>query len=112
MIPMPTSYSSLSRFYAADELRHGSSEVDLGLRWRSSGATFRAAWVQATGEVYLFEHIRPGGGGGTVHVLGRRFDAGSLLAAFCGWRDVCGRPESLSWLLERSAFTAPSRMAA
>ena len=43
MIPMPTSYSSLSRFYAADDRRHPSPEVDLGLRWRGADATYRAA---------------------------------------------------------------------
>ena len=107
MSPMPTSYSSLSRFYADDERRHRSREIDLGLRWRSAEATYRAAWVQETGEVYLFEHIRPGGDGGTVHVLARRFDAAVLLQAFAGWRDVCGRPDSLTWLLERSAYSTP-----
>ena len=105
MIPMPTSYSSLSRFYAGDERRHRSREIDLGLRWRSADATYRAAWVQETGEVYLFEHLRPSGDGGTVHVLGRRFDAAALLRTFAGWRDVCGRPDSLTWLLERSAYS-------
>jgi hypothetical protein len=107
MIPMPTSYSSLSRFYADDERRHGSPELDLGLRWRGEDATYRAAWVRATGEVYLFEHLRPGGEGGTVHVLGRRFDAAGVHQAFAGWRDVCGEPGSLTWLLERSAYSTP-----
>jgi len=107
MIPMPTSYSSLSRFYAADDRRHPSPEVDLGLRWRGAHATYRAAWIRETREVYLFEHLRACGAGGTVHVLGRRFDAAGLLAAFCGWRDVCGKPGSLTWLLERSAYSAP-----
>jgi hypothetical protein len=107
MIPMPTSYSSLSRFYADDERRHRSREIDLGLRWRSAAATYRAAWVQETGEVYLFEHLQPGGDGGTVHVLGRRFDAPALRQAFAGWHDVCGRADSLTWLLERSAYSIP-----
>ena len=107
MIPMPLSYSSLSRFYADDERRFDSPEVDLGLRWRSADATFRAAWVRETGEIYLFEHIRPTGGGGTVHVLDRRFDVATLVATFAGWRDVCGEPDSLTWLLERSAFSTP-----
>jgi hypothetical protein len=104
---LPTSYSSLSRFYADDERRHRSTEVDLGLRWRGAGATYRAAWVRETGEVYLFEHARPGGAGGTVHVLGRRFDAAGLFAAFRGWHDVCGEPDSLGWLLERCTYSTP-----
>jgi hypothetical protein len=107
MSPMPTSYSSLSRFYADDERRHRSREIDLGLRWRSPEGSYRAAWIQETGEVYLFEHLRPGGEGGAVHVLARRFDAPALLQAFAGWRDVCGRADSLTWLLERSAFSTP-----
>lgn len=25
------------------------------------------------------------------------------LEAFAGWRDVCGRPQSLEWLLDRTS---------
>ena len=47
-------YPSLEAFYAGDRRRRSSRERDVGLWWRGrGGATYRAAWVQATGEVYL-----------------------------------------------------------
>ena len=107
MIPMPISYDSLAEFYADDERRRGSAEIDVGLRWRGANATYRAAWVRDTREIYLFEHLRPEGGGGAVHVLGHRYDEAALAQAFAGWRDVCGEPGSLTWLLARSAYTTP-----
>ena len=93
------SYESLNAFYNADRRRLHSRERDVGLYWRGEdGATFRAAWVQETGEVYLFRH-----GDGTVDVLGRRFGLGELQSALSGYRDVCGREASLTWFLDRTA---------
>jgi hypothetical protein len=96
------SYPSLDAFYDADRTRRHSRERDVGLVWRGTGgATFRAAWVQETGEVYLFKHGHPLDGGGTVSVLSRRFGLGELQAALRGYREVCGRSGSLVWFLER-----------
>jgi len=96
------SYESLNAFYNADRRRLHSRERDVGLYWRGEdGATFRAAWVQETGEVYLFRH-----GDGTVDVLGRRFGLGELQSALSGYRDVCGREASLTWFLDRTAALA------
>ena len=95
-------YGSLNAFYNADRRRLHSRERDVGLYWRGDeGATFRAAWVQETGEVYLFRH-----GAGTVHVLERRFGLGELMVALSGYRDVCGEAASLTWLLHRTADVA------
>jgi len=96
------SYESLNAFYNADRRRLHSRERDVGLYWRGEdGATFRAAWVQETGEVYLFRH-----GDGTVDVPGRRFGLGELQSALSGYRDVCGREASLTWFLDRTAALA------
>ena len=101
------SYPSLEAFYAADSRRRHSRERDVGLLWRDRGnAAFRAAWVQGTGEVYLFMYERVDGSGGTVDVLDRRFGLRDLLRTFAGYRDVCGRNGSLLWLLDRA--DAPS----
>jgi hypothetical protein len=52
---LSNSYPSLEAFYAADRRRRHSRERDVGLLWRDNGhAAFRAAWVQETGELYLF----------------------------------------------------------
>jgi hypothetical protein len=107
MIDIEQSFPSVNAFYAADRRRRHSRERDVGLIWRgAAGATFRAAWVQETGEVYLVKHGHPMDGGGTVDLLARRFGLGDLLATLGGWRDVCGRRESLAWFLDRTRTPA------
>jgi hypothetical protein len=97
-----TAYPSLDAFYAADPRRRHSREHDVGLVWRARhGHTFRAAWVQETGEVYLFRHGHPLDGGGVVCVEERRFELRELLRTVAGYREVVGGPGSLVWLVER-----------
>jgi hypothetical protein len=105
-MPEPArSFPTLETFYAADPRRRESPERDIGLAWRGArGATYRAAWIQATEEVYLVRHGHPAEGGGTVEVLRRRFRLRELAAAFRGYRDVVGRRGSLSWLRERTTM--------
>jgi hypothetical protein len=101
-------YSSLEAFYAGDHRRRASRERDVGLFWRGrGGATYRAAWVQATGELYLLEHGRPHCRGGFLRVIGR-YGARELEQTFAGWRDECGRPRSLDWLLSRAQSSSAS----
>jgi hypothetical protein len=96
-------YPSLEAFYAGDRRRRTSRERDVGLFWRGrGGATYRAAWVQATGEVYLLKHGRPDCKGGPVRLIGR-YGSREVEETFAGWRDVCGRPRSLDWLLARTS---------
>ena len=103
-----SSYPSLEAFYAARPPRRLSRERDLGLLWRAEDeTTYRAAWVQATREVYLYRHGHPEDGGGTVDVLERRFEPGELVWSFAGYREVCGRPSSLDWFLERAGGRMP-----
>ena len=103
-------YPSLNAFYASDERRRRSRERDIGLYWRGrGGASYRAAWVQATGELYLLEHGRPECRGGRVRLLADRYSASDVDRVFAGWRDVCGRPRSLNWLLARAQISSASR---
>jgi hypothetical protein len=107
------SYPSLDAFYDADRRRRRSRERDVGLIWRGTGGdTFRAAWVQETGEIYLFKHGHPLDGGGTVSVLRRRFGLGELQSTLSGYRDVCGRAGSLLWFLTRVSDEPALAMAA
>ncbi len=95
-------YTSLHAFYAADDRRRSSRERDFGLMWRGRrDATYRAAWVPETGELYIIRNGHPLAGGGTVEVAERRFGLGELHAVLSGYQDVCGRRGSLGWLLER-----------
>jgi hypothetical protein len=108
MNPIARTYLSLTAFYSADPLRRDSRERDVGLWWRSTrGPTYRAAWVQDTGELYLFQHAHTGPGSGAVHLVTGRFEAAELDRLLDGWRDRCGQPGSLEWLLE--AVTPPER---
>jgi hypothetical protein len=105
--PLP---AGLRAFYAADPRRGASAERDLGLRWRSvTGATYRAAWIAETEELYA---VRSSGAGETagVTVLGR-IRADLLERVLTGWRAIAssGEPGSYEWLVDR---TAACRMAA
>jgi hypothetical protein len=98
-------YASLEAFYSADSRRRHSRERNFGMLWRGCrGATYRAAWVQETGELYVVRHGHPTRGGGTVEVTDRRFGLGELHAVLSGYQDVCERPGSLGWLLERIRY--------
>ena len=100
-------YTSLDAFYAADGRRRHSRERDFGRLWRGrSGATYRAAWVRKTGEFYVIRHGHPTRGGGTVEVADRRFGLRELHTLLSGYQDVCERPGSLGWLLERIRLSA------
>jgi hypothetical protein len=89
----------LADFYA-DPRRWESSETDLGLQWvDAAGLTYRAAWIEATEELYCVQHLGTGGGG-SVRILGR-IPSRQLDAAVEGWQDVCGGPESFEWLCSR-----------
>lgn len=105
-------YPSLEAFYVGDERRRTSRERDVGLFWRGrGGSTYRAAWVQATGELYVLEHGRPHCRGGFVRVVGR-YGARELEDTFAGWREQCGRARSLDWLLDRTQTSSASWPAA
>jgi hypothetical protein len=107
-----SSYPSLEAFYAADWRRRHSRERDVGLLWRDNGhSAFRAAWVQETGELYLFTLGDPDDGGGTVDVLEHRFGLREVELTFAGYREVSGRPGSLFWFLDRAGGGTLARAA-
>jgi hypothetical protein len=97
-------YRSLADFYRADPRRAPSRERDVGLWWRerSSGPLHRAAWVSATGELYLVRLGPADEGGGAVEVLATVHDPERLERVLAGWRERCGQPRSLAWLRERA----------
>jgi hypothetical protein len=76
---------------------------------RRGGATYRAAWIEATEEVYLVRQGHLVEGGGTVEVLRRRFRLRELAAAFRGYRDVVGERGSLSWCARGRRCRPPPR---
>ena len=100
---MPLTYLSLGAFYAGERRRGTSGERDVGLWWRAAGPlarSYRAAFVEATGELYVMQHESMRGGG-QVQVLGRFDSFAELHRVVAGWEDVCGEPGSIDWLLAR-----------
>jgi hypothetical protein len=95
--------TTLIRFYAWSR-RKQSPERDLGLYWREgvSGPTFRAAWLQDTGELICVRHGAINDGGGTVEILGVFPEFEDVESALEGWEDVCGEPDSVGWLRRRA----------
>jgi hypothetical protein len=101
-----THYSSLSAFYVADQRRVESKESDVGLWWREAadGPLHRAAWVKDTGELYLTRLGPVERGGGEVEVLAVVAEEERLEEVLEGWRQQCGKPDSLAWLRARAAY--------
>jgi hypothetical protein len=98
-------YASLRGFYAADERRARSRELDVGLWWRErpDGPLHRAAWVSDTGELYLVRLGPAADGGGRVELLATVADGDRLEHALEGWRERCGEPYSLTWLRQHAS---------
>lgn len=90
-------------FYAGDPRRPASAERDFGLRWRSAtGATYRAAWIADTQELYSVRHSGEAEHA-EVTVLGR-VAAEALDRVLAGWRLICDSelPGSYEWLVDRA----------
>ncbi|MEA2154553.1 MAG: hypothetical protein QOE11_693 [Solirubrobacteraceae bacterium] len=99
----PTTHASLGTFVSDDPRRELRSERELGDWWLGDGYPppgWRAAWLPATGELYVqrLGGVRPGG---RVTVVARFADEQALDEHFAGWEDVCGTPGSIRWLLDR-----------
>ena len=103
-----TTWPDEPAFWADDERRRRSDQLDLGATWRWAGSNdaWRLAWVRDTGELYL---CRADGHDGSctdvsvLAVLPAEPDVDALLA---GWRDHRTEPDGLSWVLRRTAQLA------
>jgi hypothetical protein len=111
----PDVFASLAEFGSADPRRLSSRERDVGLVWKDGDRLFRAAVVEATGELYVVQLGSPAEGGGHVVLLGVLEAEADLERIIEGWRVAQARPESFRWLrrrLERArGFTRRSGLA-
>ena len=103
--PSDTSYQSIVDFIREDDRRLRSREYDIGLSWRDSetGLTYRAAWIEETGELFVVQSGPPGEGGGHVEVLVTGCDEKRLSRVLPGWRELVGPMGSLDVLRQAVA---------
>ena len=98
--PTDRSYQSIISFIREDDRRMRSREYDIGLTWRDpkTGHTYRAAWVEQTGELFVVQNGTPDEGGGHVEVLVTGCDEERLNRMLPGWRELVGPMGSLDVL--------------
>jgi hypothetical protein len=100
----------LRRFYREDARRARSREIDVGLRWRDrDGSTYRAAWVEETGELYAVRHGDPDSAGRATVLA--EVSAETLEREVGGWRELCesDEPGTYEELRERVAAFSSRR---
>jgi hypothetical protein len=110
---------NISEFYAADERRRTSEEIEYGDGWTDPGdahATYRIHWVADTGEIYSVREPHPGGilaryldeldadqagvDALIVDILGVT-DQATAENALADWPAAMGHRDSLEWARER-----------
>ncbi|MDA8359008.1 MAG: hypothetical protein M0Z95_22530 [Actinomycetota bacterium] len=113
----------IEEFYASDERRRRSPEVELGRDWRDRfGVRHELNWLEDTGELYVMrepvprEWADPFGGvhfqgtheveqgeveGMTVSVVGTVASRQEVDEALEGWEEAMARPDSVAWLVDR-----------
>ena len=111
----------IEEFYAADERRRHSAELEFGRDWSGPGERTGVSWVEDTGELYLMsEPSRRGHGlrAGDlevlhvsehelgVEVLGVVTGRPAIEAVMSGWEAAMTRPDGLAWLRDRVQHAA------
>lgn len=107
----------IEEFYAQDERRRRSAEIELGTDWHDAdGARYELSWVADTGELYVMREPDvpmtedPFGdvyrsnvpvGEITVAVVGWVAEQGAMEEILRGWEEAMARPNSVGWIAER-----------
>jgi hypothetical protein len=127
-----STFTSVESFYAADDRRRRSPELDFGVWWRLRRLVYRLTWLDATGELVAVQLTPPrvtpftmpagelgelmlgglgvaiiGGEAGAVTVLGVVEGRDGVERVLEGWAEVCGGPDSLEWVLDRVHDAGP-----
>jgi hypothetical protein len=103
-------------FYAEDERRRHSAELEFGRDWVDAGGRCEVSWVEDTGELYLMREPTAGvtgSGAGDlelvpmsehqlgVEVLGVVTGRDAIGAVMSGWEAAMPRPDGMAWLRDR-----------
>jgi hypothetical protein len=108
---------NIEDFYAADERRRASTEVELGREWRDANNTrYELCWVEDTGELYLMREPTPVAYEDplgdfdvdaanlddlVVSVLGTVTSHERIEEILVGWAEAMAAPEGVEWLAGR-----------
>jgi hypothetical protein len=108
---------NIEEFYAQDERRRRSEEIELGTEWRDAdGARYELSWVADTGELYVMREPNvpmtedPFGDVYrsdvpvdeiTVAVVGWVPERGQMEEVLAGWEEAMAQPNSVAWIAGR-----------
>jgi|RhiMethySRZTD1v2_1073278.scaffolds.fasta_scaffold1621862_2 hypothetical protein len=106
----------IEEFYAADERRRHSAELEFGRDWTDAGLRCEVSWVEDTGELYLMREPDATVLGDTfgdmkvmqvsehdlgVELLGVIEGRDAISAVMSGWEQQMLKPDGVAWLRDR-----------
>ena len=111
----------LEEFYAADERRRHSAELEFGRDWNDENGRCGVSWIEDTGEVYVMREplaAVTGSGAGDlelvsmpedalgVEVLGVVMGRSAIEGVMSGWETKMPEPDAIAWLRDRVSNAA------
>ena len=111
----------IEEFYAADERRRHSAELEFGRDWNDAASRWGVSWVEDTGELYLMREPNAGvwgdGAGDLrarpvsehaldVEILGVVTGRPAIEAVMSGWEPKMAAADGITWLRDRVQHAA------
>jgi hypothetical protein len=111
----------IEEFYAADERRRKSAELEFGRDWNDENGRSGVSWIEDTGEVYVMREPSArvtGSGAGdlelvpmsdqglVVEVLGVVMGRPAVEGVMSGWEQKMGSADGIAWLRDRIEHAA------
>jgi hypothetical protein len=111
----------LEEFYAADERRRHSEELEFGREWRDEHGRCEVSWVEATGEVYVMREPRAALEVGlfgdeytddvpvqqlAIEIIGVVEGRAAIQSAMHGWETAMPGENGIAWVRGRVANAA------
>jgi len=111
----------IEEFYAADERRRQSAELEFGTDWHDENGRCAVSWIEDTGEIYLMREPDAGVWGDAfgdmrargvsehalgIEVLGLVPGRSAVEAVMSGWEQQMPDPDGVAWLRDRVQHAA------
>ena len=111
--------NDIEAFYAGDERRRASAEIELGQDWHdTNGVRYELSWIEDTGELYVMAEASPSGfvdpfgdlfdpswsvptSSLVVRILGKIGSRPELYQLLDGWEQAMRQPNSTQWIIDR-----------